>query len=102
MTLPYGTLAPGLIDAQLNGAFGHDLAAADGEGWTEIGRRLPASGVTAFVPTFITAPVATLSGALERARPIRDGLRDQGGARDLGVHLEGPFLAAGRHGAHQV
>lgn len=102
VTLPSGTLAPGLVDGQLNGAFGHDLVAADGAGWREVRTRLPATGVTAFVPTFITAPVDELAAALQRTVALRADARRHGGARGLGVHLEGPFLAAGRHGAHQV
>ena len=99
--LPRGALVPGLIDLQLNGAFGHDLATTDLAGWREVVRRLPATGVTAFVPTFITAPLEELARSLERYRRVRDDLDAEPGARTLGVHCEGPFLAAGRHGAHR-
>ncbi len=99
--LPRGVLAPGLIDLQLNGAFGHDLATTDLAGWQEVARRLPGAGVTAFVPTFITAPLDELADSLERYRQLRDDLHVEAGARTLGVHCEGPFLASGRHGAHR-
>ena len=57
-------------------------------GWAEVSRRLPETGVTSFVPTFITAPVAELVAALRRTpRCCRTC-----GARVLGVHVEGPFL----------
>ncbi len=93
-----GVLAPGLVDLQINGAFGHDLASADRGGWQVIVRQLPSTGVTAFVPTVITAPVDALVSTLHRYRDLRDDLRE--GARTLGLHLEGPFLAEGRRGAH--
>ena len=99
--LPRGVLAPGLIDLQLNGAFGHDLATTDLAGWREIVRRLPGTGVTAFVPTFITAPLDELTGSLRRYHELRADLDAEAGARTLGVHCEGPFLASGRHGAHR-
>ena len=99
--LPHGLLAPGLIDMQMNGAYGIDFAAADDDGWHEILRRLPSTGTTSVVPTFITAPVDDLVAGLEHYRQSRRRLDEIIGAtRTLGVHIEGPFLAEGRRGAH--
>jgi N-acetylglucosamine-6-phosphate deacetylase len=95
--LPSGVLVPGLLDLQINGCFGVDFVAADPSEWAEVARRLPETGVTAFLPTFITAPVPELVAALRRTAVLPVGL---GGARVLGVHVEGPFLAPNRHGAH--
>lgn len=95
--LPSGVLAPGLVDIQINGCFGVDFVAAEPAEWAEVSRRLPETGVTAFLPTFITAPVSELVAALRRTAALP---ADLGGARVLGVHVEGPFLAANRHGAH--
>jgi N-acetylglucosamine-6-phosphate deacetylase len=61
--LPSGVLVPGLVDIQINGCFGVDFVAADPAGWAEVSRRLPETGVTSFVPTFITAPVPDLVAA---------------------------------------
>lgn len=100
--LPSGILAPGLVDAQLNGAFGVDLATADDGGWAEVLRRLPETGVTSVVPTLVTAPLADLEASLRAFTSRRDGLtRVRGAARVLGVHVEGPFLALARRGAHR-
>ena len=96
-----GLLAPGLVDLQVNGYFGHDLADADESGWHTVVRRLPETGVTAFLPTFITAPVDTQAAALRRTRDLLPGL-PAAGARVLGVHLEGPFLSPARKGAHNA
>ncbi|MCW2904613.1 MAG: N-acetylglucosamine-6-phosphate deacetylase [Streptosporangiaceae bacterium] len=100
VTLDGGTLVPGLIDLQVNGCFGHDLASATPEGWHTVVSRLPETGVTAFLPTFITAPVDALVAALGRAGGLLPGLRT--GARVLGIHLEGPFLSERRRGAHRA
>lgn len=96
--LATGLLAPGLVDLQLNGYAGVDLAAAQRDGWALVAGRLPETGTTAFLPTLITAPVGELAAVVRRAAGIVPGLPR--GARALGVHLEGPFLAPSRHGAH--
>jgi len=98
--LPRGVLAPGLIDLQINGAYGHDFADADAAGWCEVATRLAETGVTGFVPTIITAPMEDLVASITRYRRWRPEIDAAGGARTLGLHCEGPFLAAGRHGAH--
>lgn len=95
-----GLLAPGLVDLQVNGFFGHDMADAGEAGWREVVTRLPETGVTAFLPTFITAPVAAQAEALRRTRDLLPKLPS--GTRVLGVHLEGPFLSPERKGAHNA
>lgn len=97
VVLDDGLLAPGLVDLQVNGYYGHDMVEADEAGWRTVTGRLPETGVTAFLPTFITAPVKLLGDALRRTQALLPGLT---GARVLGVHLEGPFLSEKRKGAH--
>ena len=117
--LDSGVLVPGFVDLQVNGYFGAELEAVRPDEWRMIAARLPETGTTAFMPTFITAPVAQLASALRRAAPLareraqragRAGYAGQSGhaehagrgpgARVLGVHLEGPFISPLRAGAH--
>ena len=98
LDLGTGMLVPGLVDLQVNGYYGVDLADCDPEGWALVARRLPETGATAFLPTFITAPVPALATALRSAAKAADAVT--AGARVLGVHLEGPFLSPARAGAH--
>jgi N-acetylglucosamine-6-phosphate deacetylase len=95
-----GMLLPGLVDLQLNGYFGVDLMAARLDGWARVAARLPETGTTTFLPTFITAPIDKLSAALRAAATVVPALA--GGARVLGVHMEGPFIAPSRRGAHNA
>jgi N-acetylglucosamine-6-phosphate deacetylase len=99
LDLGTGVLLPGLVDLQLNGYYGVDLADCDPDGWAQVARRLPETGTTAFLPTFITAPVARLAGNLRSATRMAGAVT--AGARVLGVHLEGPFLSPVRAGAHR-
>lgn len=93
---------PGLVDAQVNGAFGTDFAEADAEELARIARELPTTGVTAVVPTFITAPIDELAATLVRYRTDRAALAGEVSlARLLPCHVEGPFIAATRRGAHR-
>jgi N-acetylglucosamine-6-phosphate deacetylase len=90
-------LAPGFIDLQLNGAFGHDFTADPSTIW-KVAAGLPRYGVTAFLPTIITSPLEQVEAGLRVVTGGRpDGFR---GAAPLGVHAEGPFLNMKKKGAH--
>ncbi|MGN6680102.1 MAG: N-acetylglucosamine-6-phosphate deacetylase, partial [Streptosporangiaceae bacterium] len=73
-------------------------------GWAEVVRRLPETGATAFLPTFITSPIDHMVAALRATAGFAPAMTEPGngpaGARVLGVHLEGPFIAPSRRGAH--
>jgi N-acetylglucosamine-6-phosphate deacetylase len=93
---PY--LAPGFVDVHVHGWGGHD-AMGDRTALDGMARRLLRRGVTSFLPTAVTAPLGELAAFAERVRTwLPDAPAD--GAEPLGFNLEGPFLAAGRRGAH--
>jgi N-acetylglucosamine-6-phosphate deacetylase len=88
-------VAPGFIDLQVNGYAGLD-AASGADAIAAVSNALPASGVTAFLPTLISAPVeegAKFAAAVGAAAEAT-------GARVLGAHIEGPFLNPSYRGAH--
>lgn len=90
-------LSAGLLDIQINGGFGRDFTHEPGAIW-EVGARLPAFGVTAFLPTVVTSPAPARDSMMTTlaAGPPR-GYR---GAMPLGAHFEGPFLSPQASGAH--
>jgi N-acetylglucosamine-6-phosphate deacetylase len=93
---PY--LTPGFVDVHVHGGGGHD-AMAGPEALDGMARHLLRHGVTAFLPTAVTAPLASLATFAERVRAwLPDAPSD--GAEPLGFNLEGPFLATARRGAH--
>lgn len=89
-----GLAVPGFVDLQVNGFSGVDFLAADADGYRRAGDALLETGVTAYLPTFITAPEEQLLAALREVPAGSDG------PRILGAHLEGPFLSALRLGVH--
>ena len=61
-------------------------------------RALLRHGVTSFLPTAVTAPLADLVAFAERVRRWMPGRPDDGAA-PLGFNLEGPFIDPARKGA---
>ena len=88
---------PGFIDLQLNGAFGHDVTADPQSIWP-VSARLPQFGITAYLPTIITAPLSIAAEA--RRVLLQDRPEDYTGAEPLGLHIEGPFINLQKKGAH--
>ncbi|GAA4697875.1 N-acetylglucosamine-6-phosphate deacetylase [Nocardioides nanhaiensis] len=95
-----GTAAPGLVDLQVNGFDGVDLMGADADAVRHVARALASHGVTAWLPTLITAEPAATERALRVLGEVAAAGPGPGEARVLGVHLEGPFLSARRLGTH--
>jgi N-acetylglucosamine-6-phosphate deacetylase len=89
-----GIASAGFVDLQVNGFGGVDFLDADSGDYERAGAALLEAGVTAYLPTLITAPEDQLLAALSE---IHTGGR---GPRILGAHVEGPFISPRRLGAH--
>ncbi|MCB4376622.1 MULTISPECIES: N-acetylglucosamine-6-phosphate deacetylase [unclassified Synechococcus] len=95
-------LSPRGVDLQLNGGLGlafPELTPADVPRLEELLELLWRDGVEAIAPTLVTCGIAPLRQALAVLREAREHHRP-GRCRLLGAHLEGPFLAEARRGAH--
>ncbi len=99
LRLREGMLVPGLVDLQLNGAYGIDCADASSRDLANLAARLPRAGVTSFLPTAVTAPMGALTDWLGTVAAAQRAWRPPA-ARILGAHVEGPFLVPARAGAH--
>lgn len=96
-TFPSGLLAPGFVDAQVNGGggflFNQTPDAPTLDGIVTAHRR---HGSTALLPTYITDTAEGMRNAIAAARQaIAEGVPGV-----AGIHLEGPFLSVARKGAH--
>jgi N-acetylglucosamine-6-phosphate deacetylase len=90
-------VAPGFVDLQLNGALGDDFTEDPDTIW-RVAAALPRWGVTAFLPTIITSPLAQVG----KAQEVLSAGAPMGwqGSIPLGLHCEGPFLNPHKKGAH--
>ncbi|MBC7264745.1 MAG: N-acetylglucosamine-6-phosphate deacetylase [Chloroflexi bacterium] len=90
-------VSPGYIDIHVHGAAGYDTMDATPQAIQGMARFFASHGVTGFLPTTITAPQGAILAAIENAALCqREGT---GGARVLGVHLEGPYISPSQPGA---
>ena len=97
-------LSPMGVDLQINGGLGlafPELTPADLPLLLSLLDRLWADGVEAISPTLVTCGVDSLRQALGVLRQARSQLAPQR-CKLLGAHLEGPFLAPERRGAHPL
>lgn len=85
-------LLPGLIDEHIHGAMNYDTMDADEAGFEAISRFLASHGITAFLGTTMSMPLADLN-------KVFDLYPSLSGAILLGYHMEGPFININKKGA---
>ena len=96
LDLSGAALGPGLIDVHTHGADAVELMDG-GDAAAHLARFYVRHGVTAFLPATLTESYEAIAGAVES---VRQAMREPaGGARVLGIHLEGPFVSPQRLGA---
>lgn len=98
-----GIISPGLIDIQINGAYGFDFSIFENEdekayddGLRMIAARIVETGVTSLLPTIITQR----KELYKRLLPLLSAVSHPSSATLLGWHAEGPFLQPEKRGAH--
>lgn len=98
VSLHGGYVLPGLVDIHTHGNSGHDFSDGSPEGLAAMGRYMASHGITSFLPTSMTLPYDRLEKAFRTAAGYMQSPPD-GGARILGVHMEGPYFSEKKKGA---
>lgn len=88
---------PGFIDLHVHGAGGRDIMEG-GDAAARVSQVHAQHGTTSMLATTMTAPMEELVEAMRALSGICQQ-RAPGGARVLGVHLEGPYINDGKLGA---
>ncbi|PMD45079.1 carbohydrate esterase family 9 protein [Hyaloscypha variabilis F] len=96
-------ISPGFLELQINGALGFHFAhysdpASYQAGVNKLAKYLPKTGVTGFYPTVPTVS----SSVFKQVLPFLKPTENPGSASVLGAHVEGPFLAPSKKGAHDA
>lgn len=93
-----GFLAPGFIDLHIHGAMGADAMEATEQAFRTITEFHLRGGTTSLTLTTLTSPEADILRVLKTVKPYHNHSIGSG-ARIVGVHIEGPFIALGKAGA---
>ncbi|KAH7120651.1 hypothetical protein EDB81DRAFT_667112 [Dactylonectria macrodidyma] len=100
-------VSPGLIDVQLNGAFGFNFSTLPEDiseypkALAEVSKKLVTTGVTSYIPTLTTQKPILYQTILPYLRPSTSRNANDG-AESLGAHVEGPFLSPTKNGIHDA
>ncbi len=82
-------LLPGLVDLHIQGAGGADCLHGTPEAFDRISQTIAAFGTTGWLATTV---YETHSENCHLKEAVRSCRRELGGAKALGIHLEGPFI----------
>ncbi len=89
-------VSAGFIDLHIHGAGGADAMDATPEALETISSTLLQTGTTSFLATTMTMSTEDIDNALQNIQEHKENVT---GAQILGIHLEGPFINASKHGA---
>ena len=101
IVLPEGAIVvPAFIDQHIHGAGGSDGMDATVADYEIIAKTVAAEGTASFLITTMTQSVENITKAMQAVKEYRESEHD--GARVVGIHLEGPFIAPAHKGAQPL
>ena len=95
-----GYISPGFIDIHVHGANGADYMDGTPDAVRQANRAHLRRGTTSLFPTTTTGSPDEINRMIAACAEVARKWKPQDGARIAGVHLYGPFFAAGKVGCH--
>lgn len=93
---------PGFVDLHVHGGGGADFMHGTAEAARQVARTHARFGTTSLLATTLTASREDTDRAVSAVREVIEAGPDEGEARILGIHLEGPYICAARRGAQPL
>ncbi len=102
---------PSLTELHSHGCVGEDFSSSDEEGIHKMLRFYASQGILDVMATVMTGPKEAMLFAIRRIRAVVEKQKDSdrntigagvAEARICGIRMEGPFLGADKHGAHDI
>ena len=102
IALPQNAIVlPGFIDQHIHGAGGSDGMDGTVEDIATLAKTVASEGTTSFLVTTMTQSKENITKAMQAVKSYREQA-SKDGARVVGIHLEGPFIAAAHKGAQPL
>ena len=92
-------IAPGLVDTHIHGLAGYDVMENQVSGLQRMSEGLLQCGVTSFLPTTLTSPVADIEAVVAQIGQVHTSMT---GAKIQGIFIEGPFFTEKYKGAQNA
>lgn len=89
-------IIPGLIDVHFHGCIGYDFCDGTKEALKNIAEYEAKNGITTIIPASLALNDSSLEKIFENARDYDN----KSGSMLMGIHMEGPYLAPSKKGAH--
>lgn len=94
-------LMPGFIDCHVHGGYGFDFESSSIEDFNQFAKKIATEGVTKYCQATVAQPYDAIEKALTVYAKWMKEENNGPQARQIGAHLEGPFISKEKKGAHK-